>query len=355
LAEGIEVGVASREFNMSNVTIIAEAGVNHNGDVDRALEMVDVAADAGADAVKFQTFSADSVIAPGTPKAEYQQRSTGDGDQLEMVRRLQLNYEQHARIANHCRERGIEFLSTPFDEWAISILAKLNVRRFKVASGEITNRPLLEAVARQCLPIILSTGMSSLQEIRSAIDWVEVIWGRHATPSDLTLLHCTSNYPAAPADVNLRAMVTMRDRFQLPVGYSDHTLGVEVSLAAVALGATVIEKHFTLDRCLPGPDHAASLDPGELRELVSGVRVIGAALGDGIKRPTASEEPIRRLVRRSAFASRHLPSGHVLTRSDLIFLRPGVGIGPELVDRLEGRILARGVEAGRLISWDDLS
>ena len=335
--------------------IIAEAGVNHNGELPLALDLVDAAAEAGADAVKFQTFQAENVVQPGTEKAEYQKLHTGDGDQYAMIRRLQLDDDAHRAIARRCMERGIEFMSTPFDEWATDLLLGLGMRRIKVASGELTNRPFIEMLASRGLPMIVSTGMASLAEVRETVRWI-----REGSPGAnlgerLTVLHCTSNYPALPADVNLRAMVTLRDELGVPVGYSDHTLGVEISFAAVAMGASVIEKHFTLDRSLPGPDHQASLDPEQLRLLVTGTRSIELAFGDGIKRPTDSELPVRALVRRSAIARIAMPAGHCLSVTDLKFLRPGTGIGPENARLLQGRCLSRPVAAGQLLSWEDLA
>jgi N,N'-diacetyllegionaminate synthase len=337
---------------------IAEAGVNHNGSLDLALKLVDAAADAGADAVKFQTFRADDIVAPGTEKAAYQKTTTGDGDQHAMIRALELSEADHAAIVDRCRIRGIEFMSTPFDAWAADLLFRLGMQRVKIASGELTNRPFLERLARSGKPLILSTGMANLDEVRRAVDWLRDARRNALLPDAsgewLTILHCTSNYPALPQDVNLRAMSTL-GTLGFPVGYSDHTLGIEVSLAAVALGATVIEKHFTLDRNLPGPDHPASLDPTQLTALVSGIRAVADSLGDGVKSPRESELPVRALVRRSAFATRDLPAGVQLTEADLRYLRPGTGIGAEHAHELPGRTVARSVPAGRMLAWEDLA
>jgi N,N'-diacetyllegionaminate synthase len=335
--------------------IIAEAGVNHNGSLDLALKLIDAAAEAGADAVKFQTFQTHNVVVRGTEKAEYQKVHTGAGDQYDMIRALELGEAEHEALAARCRERGIEFMSTPFDEWATALLLRLGMQRIKIASGELTNRPFLEMLARQDRPLILSTGMATLAEVERSVGWLQA--ARPGVPAAqwLTVLHCTSNYPAAPADVNLRAMQTMASALATPVGYSDHTLGIEVSLAAVALGATVIEKHFTLDRALPGPDHQASLDPQQLRALVTGVRAVEAALGDGVKAPAANELPVRALVRRSAFLREALPAGHALAAGDLAFLRPGTGIGPEHAPELAGRRTARALPTGHLLAWEDLA
>jgi N,N'-diacetyllegionaminate synthase len=335
--------------------LIAEAGVNHNGRLDLALQLVDAAAAAGADAVKFQTFQTDNVVVRGTEKAAYQKTHTGDGDQYDMIRALELGEADHEALAKRCRERGIEFMSTPFDAWATDLLLRLGMQRIKVASGELTNRPFLEMLAQRGKPLILSTGMATLAEVERTMQWLRAARPGVADADWLTVLHCTSNYPTAPSDVNLRAMHTLGRTLGTPVGYSDHTLGIEVSLAAVAMGATVIEKHFTLDRQLPGPDHQASLDPAQLRALVSGVRAVEAALGDGTKAPTASELPVRDLVRRSAFVRHALPAGSVLQADDLAFLRPGTGIGPENVRELLGRRTARQLDPGRMLAWEDLA
>jgi N,N'-diacetyllegionaminate synthase len=335
--------------------IIAEAGVNHNGRLDLALDLVDTAAAAGADAVKFQTFKADSLVKRGTAKAAYQAQATGDGDQHAMIAGLELNEAQHDAIRDRCSERGIEFMSTPFDIWALDLLRRLGVQRLKVPSGELTNRPFIEALALQGLPIILSTGMATLDEVRRTVDWLDAARPGQCLRDWVTVLHCTSNYPAAPADVNLKAMLTLQAALDLPVGYSDHTLGTDVAIAAVAMGATVIEKHFTLDTGLPGPDHKASLDPSQLAAMVKGIRVVEAALGDGIKQPTVSEWPIRQLVRRSAFVTYDLPEGHALATTDLEYLRPGDGIGPEHSQALEGRRTARPLAAGHRLAWEDLA
>lgn len=334
--------------------IIAEAGVNHNGDLGRALEMVDAAADAGVDAIKFQSFRADTVVVRGTAKADYQRERTGAGDQFEMIQALELGEEQHYAIVEHCVRRGVEFMSTPFDAWSASLLLKLGIKRIKIASGEVTNKPFIQGLARSGLPLILSTGMSTLDEVCRSVEWLRISHPRSDTPDWLTLLHCTSNYPALSEDVNLGAMVTMREAIGLPVGYSDHTLGLEISLAAVALGAEVVEKHFTLDCGLPGPDHHASLDPRSLAELVRSIRSIESAIGDGKKEPRASELPVRALVRRSAFFVSDMSRGDVIGIDDLRFLRPGDGIGPEHVESLVGRRVRDDVVAGRKLSWDDL-
>ncbi len=332
--------------------IIAEAGVNHDGSLERALLLVDIAHQAGADAVKFQTFRADALVVAGAGRAEYQKRATGDGDQRSMLAGLELSEAAHIAIAARCAERGIEFMSTAFDEPSMAMLARLGVQRIKVPSGEVTNQPFLAELARYGKPMILSTGMCTLDEVAEAIAWIDT-----ASPggrAELTILHCTSSYPAEPQDVNLRAMLTMAEAFGRPVGYSDHTRGIEISVAAVALGATVIEKHFTVSRALPGPDHAASLESAELAELVRSIRCVEKALGDGTKAPQPVEIATRALVRRSIAAARTLPAGTVLTRADLTTMRPGTGIPPVTLEALVGRRLGRTVDAGQLLQWDTL-
>lgn len=340
-----------------SVFIIAEAGVNHDGDEDAALALVDVAADCGADAVKFQTFSAEKLVTRGAAKAEYQAQKTGPGDQFGMLKSLELSPAAHRRVEECCRRRGIEFMSTPFDEQAARFLLDLGMRRIKVPSGEITNEPFLSFLAATGRPLIISTGMADLGEIARAVEVVREARraaGVAAAPGDLTILHCTSNYPAAHADLNLRALRTIAEATGLPVGYSDHSLGTSASLAAVALGAEVIEKHFTLDCGRPGPDHAASLDPRGLAELVRGIREVEAALGSAEKAPRPSELPVRALVRRSVTLVRDLPAGAELRAADLALLRPGDGIPPGRLQEVVGRRLRRALPAGTSLTWDEL-
>ena len=346
-----EIEVAGRRIGSGYpVFIIAEAGVNHNGDVELAKRLVDVAAEAGTDAVKFQTFKAERLVSATAPKAEYQLQTTDAGEsQLEMLRRLELSPEAHRELQTYCQERGVLFMSTPFDEESADLLDELGVPVFKIGSGEVTNWPFLEYVARKGKPIILSTGMSYLSEVDEA---VRVI--RDAGCDQLVLLHCISNYPADPADANLRAMQTMATAFQLPTGYSDHTPGIEVVLAAVALGACVIEKHFTLDKNLPGPDHRASLEPHELQALVAGIRTAELALGNGAKRPARSEADNRLIIRRSLAAAFDISKGTVLSSDMLKALRPASGISPALVGHVVGRRARRSLMAGQLIAWGDL-
>jgi N,N'-diacetyllegionaminate synthase len=338
--------------------IIAEAGVNHNGDEKMALALVEAAAESGADAVKFQTFSADKLTRRGAAKAEYQKQATGDGDQHEMLKALEMSEDLHRRLFSRCAELGIEFMSTAFDEESLDFLVTLGIRRIKIPSGEITNVPLLRHMASQDLPLILSTGMADLREVVAAVEIVRaerIARGLARPMADMvTILHCTSNYPAECSDVNLRAMDTLARGTGLAIGYSDHTMGLAVSTAAVARGATVIEKHFTLDRLLPGPDHKASLEPDELTALVRQIRDIEQALGSEIKAPTAAELSVRDLVRRSVTSVRPLAAGTTVGKDDVALMRPGTGIPPADLDKVIGRRLARDICAGETMTWSDI-
>lgn len=341
------------------VFIIAEAGVNHNGDADRALSMVMAAHAAGANAIKFQTFATDLLIGPTAEKAEYQRRETGEGSQREMVRPLEMSDQLHRRLVERCRDIGIEFMSTPFHEAAADFLLGLGMTRMKVPSGEIVNHPFLRFLASKDRPMIVSTGMATMDEVLEALEVIATTRTRHgfqAPMADMvTVLHCTSNYPAACADVNLRAMRSIAEVTGMPVGYSDHTLGLAVSTAAVALGAAMIEKHFTLDRTLPGPDHRASLEPDELAALVRQIRDVEAALGSPVKAPTESELSVRAVVRRSVTARKTLAAGHVLSGDDLILLRPATGIPAKAYDEVIGRTLRTAIAEGYPLQWDDLT
>ena len=319
--------------------IIAEAGVNHNGDLAMACTLIDVAAAAGADRVKFQTFRADRLVTTQARKADYQIHATDAGEsQHSMLRRLELTRSMHDELIAHCRSRGIEFFSTGFDVESIDLLVQLGLDSFKIPSGEITNLPYLRHVGSYKKPVFLSTGMASLGEIEAALMALE----RAGTPrTRITVLHCTTEYPAPMAEVNLRAMLTIRDAFGVAVGYSDHTAGIEVAIAAVALGATVIEKHFTLDRNLPGPDHKASLEPDELRAMVAAIRNVEQALGVGIKCASPSELKNRPISRKSIVASRAIEAGETFSSDNLTVKRPGTGISPMRWDELLGRKAAR--------------
>ena len=331
--------------------MIAEAGVNHNGDLEMARRLVEAAARTGADAVKFQTFKAERLVSRSAPKARYQKETTGEGGtQFDMVRALELAPEAFRELRDCCLEHAILFMSTPFDEESADLLAGLSMAVFKIGSGEITNLSFLRHVARKERPIILSTGMSGLGEVEAAVAAIEGE-GNH----DLILLHCVSNYPTEPSDVNLRAMGTMARAFDVPVGFSDHTKGIEVSLAAVALGARVVEKHFTLDRGMEGPDHRSSLEPDELSDLVRGVRIVESALGHGRKKPAESEADTASVARRSLVAARDLEAGSVLTEDMVLLRRPGTGLPPSMRPYVVGRTLRRSVAAGTVLTMDLLS
>ena len=327
--------------------VIAEAGVSHNGDIGLAKRLVDVAVEAGADAVKFQTFKVERLVTPDAPKADYQLQAMGaDESQFEMLRRLELSPEAHMELFGYCRQRGILFMSTPFDEESVDLLEEL-VPIFKIPSGEITNLPFLAYVARKRKPMIVSTGMSYMDEVKIAVRTIEDVGN-----SSLVLLHCVSDYPANPRDANLRAMYTMSAEFSVPVGYSDHTPGIEVALAAVALGACVIEKHFTLDRSLPGPDHQVSLEPDELAVLVRGIRSVEKALGHARKEPVPSEADIAAVARRSLVAARDIPSGTVLAEEDVAIKRPGTGLPPAMRSKLVGKKAKEDIPIGTLLTLE---
>jgi N-acetylneuraminate synthase len=334
-----------------SVTIIAEAGVNHDGDLDRALALVDAAAASGADVVKFQTFRAAALVTGGAPKADYQKRTTdGAESQLAMLQRLELGRDAHLRLLDRCRQRNIAFLSTPFDRESLVFLTdELGCRTLKFSSGDLTNGPLLHLAASRGAAVILSTGMATLDEVADALGVLALGYlGRSPAGTDLaradlagaraegaaqlaervTLMHCTTEYPAPVAEVNLRAMQTLRDAFGLPVGYSDHTEGIAVSLAAAALGAVTIEKHFTLDRTLPGPDHKASIEPDQLAALVRGVTDVALALGSPIKGPTPSERANMAVARKSLVALRPIAAGQPFDEANLGIMRPGTGASP---------------------------
>lgn len=340
--DGFDVGPGRPCF------IIAEAGVNHNGELSRAKQLVDVALAAGADAVKFQTFKAERLATASAPKAAYQLHTTNrDESQREMLCRLELSEDAHKALWVYCQQVGIGFLSTPFDEDSADMLAQLGVPAFKISSGDLTNTPLLLHVARKGKPVILSTGMATLAEVEAAARAIRAV--NHA---GLILLQCVSNYPADPADANLRAMHTMAQAFQVPVGYSDHTPGLTVSLAAVALGACVIEKHFTLDRTLPGPDHQTSLEPGELRALVREIRTVEASLGHGRKEPVPSEAETASVARKSLVAAQDIPAGRRLTETLIAVRRPGTGLLPSMLPLLVGRTAVRDIPADTVLTQE---
>lgn len=352
--------------------IIAEAGVNHNGSQDMAKRLIDIAAEAGADAVKFQTFRADHVVSRHAPKAEYQTRTTDKAEsQLEMIRKLEFTEADHEMLIAHAKIRGITFLSTPFDLPSLQMLTgRFGMETVKIPSGEITNAPFLLEIARSAKRVILSTGMSNLAEVEAALGTLAFGFtlppgvtpsrdafartfasdaGQESLRGRVTLLHCTTEYPAPYAEVNLRAMDTLAAAFALPVGFSDHTQGIHIPVAAVARGARVLEKHYTLDRSLPGPDHKASLEPDELRQMVVAIREVEMALGDGVKRPSFAEWKNRDVARKSLVAARAIVEGEVFTAENLACKRPGTGISPMLLHDVLGRIATRAFSQDELI------
>jgi len=329
--------------------IIAEAGVNHNGDIDIAKQLVDKAYESGADAIKFQTFKAENLVTKNAPKAEYQKSTTGDGNQFEMLKKLELSKKDHIVLKKYCEEKGIIFISTPFDFESVDLLEKIDVPLYKVGSGDLTNLPLLKYIASKNKPIILSTGMANLGEVEEAINTIY-----ETGNNKLILLHCTSNYPTAYEDVNLRAMLTMQEAFKLPVGYSDHTIGIEVPIAAVTLGAKVIEKHFTLDRKMEGPDHRASLEPNQLKLMVKSIRNIEKAMGDGIKRCSKSEENTKSVARKSIVAGRDINKGEVITIKDISFKRPEFGLKPKYINLIIDKKARRNIKENEFITFDDI-
>ena len=335
------------------VLIIAEAGVNHDGDLNQALALVDVAAEAGADIVKFQSFDARSLATADAHLAQYQHRgelgenSDAAGGQLALLERLQLSREDHLALIRHCTHRGIEFFSTAFDLGSLQLLADLGVRRFKIPSGEITNLPLMRRIASLGESVIVSTGMAEMPEIGAAIESLEIAG---LPKQKITLLHCTTEYPAPIQDVNLRAMGAMASIFDVRVGYSDHTDGVDVAIAAVALGAKVIEKHFTLDRNLPGPDHRASLEPADLKLMINAIRKTESALGSDQKICTSSEKKNVTLVRKSIVAAMPIEEGETFTEENLTVKRPGTGLSPMLWDRVLGKRASRSFQIDERIT-----
>lgn len=337
-------------FAARKIYIIAEAGVNHDGDLEKAMRLIDVAADSGADAVKFQAFRASQMASSSAPKAAYQLERTDAGQsQMEMLQQYELSREAFEMLAEHARARGIDFICTPFDDESVDLVADLHPAAIKVSSGDLTNHPLLRRIASKGYPVILSSGMSTLGEIEDALQVV-----RAAKPPLVIVLHCTSNYPASPESVNLRAMDTIRRAFAVPVGYSDHTTGLEIPIAAAALGACVIEKHFTLNKKDAGPDHAMSLEPDELQALVRSVRVVELALGDGIKRVVDSEVDTRVAARKSIHLSESVQAGEVLSLEKLRFMRPGNGIPPSMTDFVIGRRARYALPKGHQLRFSDI-
>ena len=334
--------------------IIAEAGVNHNGELLIAKKLIDAAVKAGADAVKFQTFRANRLVTAAASKAEYQIANTGTNEsQFEMLEKLELSPEMHRELFSYCDRKNIIFLSTPFDEGSVDLLDNLGMSILKISSGEITNKPLIQHFASKMKPIILSTGMSHLGEVEKAIGWIDDIWDELDKKPQLTILHCVSNYPARLEDVNLNVIKTMEIAFRLPIGYSDHTMGIEAAIAAVAIGAKVIEKHFTLDRDMEGPDHKASLEPNELKGMVRAIRNIEKAVGDGIKKPAKSEISTKNIARRSLVAARSIKAGETVLFDDILIKRPGTGIPAEFKDKIVGMQSVNDISIDSVIKWED--
>ncbi len=330
--------------------IIAEAGVNHNGDANLAKKLIDVAKEVGADAVKFQTFKAEEVMTQNAQKAEYQKETTGaEESQFDMIKKLELTERDFEDLFAYAREKGIIILSSPFDKGSVDLLDELGVPAFKVASGEITNFPLLKHIARKKKPIILSTGMSTLGEVEEALKII-----REEGVEEIVLLHCVSCYPAKIGDMNLKAMETLRQAFALPVGLSDHTIGITMPIVAVALGACVIEKHFTLDKNLPGPDHRASLEPEELQQMVRAIRDVGKAMGNGIKEPTEEEEKNKKVARRSIVAKVDILEGTIITEEMLGIKRPGTGIEPKYIEEIAGATTKVDIKRNGRITWSKI-
>lgn len=330
--------------------IIAEAGVNHNGDINLAKKLIDMAKEAGADAVKFQIFKAEESTGKSAEKASYQKRNDPTQEsQLDMIRRMELPFEDFAVLQEYCSDSGIDFISTPDGTESLQYLVKLDVPFIKVGSTEVTNGPFLKEIGNTGKPVILSTGMSTLGEVEKALDILYETGNRN-----ITLMHCTTDYPTAIENVNMNAMLTLRNAFHVPVGYSDHTLGYEAAVVAAAMGAVYIEKHITLDRALPGPDHKASMPPDEFRAYVAHIRNTELLLGDGRKKPTEHERDIMNQVRRSILAKHRLEKGTVLTEEMFCYKRPGDGIWPEYAKILEGRVLKRDVGEEEKILWEDV-
>jgi N-acetylneuraminate synthase/N,N'-diacetyllegionaminate synthase len=338
------------EVGTGPVFVIAEAGINHNGELSRALDMIDAAWKAGANAIKFQTFRTDLLVSGAAPKAAYQAAGTGPGNQHSMLQSVELSFADHFQLKARCEALGIMFLSTPFEEESADFLEGLGIPAFKVPSGELTNRPYLEHLARKLKPLIVSTGMANLAEVKSAVRTIE-----DAGNSDIVLLHCVSQYPTKPRDANLRAMAVMRETFGCPVGFSDHTKGSAVAVAAAALGAAAIEKHFTLDRRLPGPDHGSSLEPAELTAMIADIHSAYAALGDGIKEPRPGEREIAMVARKSIVVITRIEAGERIEPHHIGALRPGTGIPPSCRDQVIGRRAARALSPDTVMQWSDLA
>ena len=338
---------------MDKVLIIAEAGVNHNGDIDLAHRLIDVAAKAGADYIKFQTFITELIIDVSAPKAEYQQQTDKAPDsQYEMVQKLELPFEDFSQLKDYCKLKGIGFLTTVADLVSLEKIDAFDLDFIKISSGELTNRLFLKKIAKQNKPILLSTGMANLGEIETALN---ILSSGSIKWEDITILHCNTEYPTPMQDVNLKAMISIREAFKTNIGYSDHTLGIEVPIAAVAMGATVIEKHFTLDKTMPGPDHSSSLEPHELKSMIDAIRNIELALsGNGIKEPSISESKNIPVVRKSIFSKTSIARGELITEENIILKRPGDGIPAIEIDKVLGKKASRSIKEGSKLSYNDI-
>ena len=329
------------------VLIIAEAGVNHNGSIQLAKKLIDKAVFSGADAVKFQTFKAKNVLSKNAPKADYQKQTTNLREsQFDMIKRLELDERAHQELIAYCKKANIMFLSTPFDLDSVDLLNELGLQIFKIPSGEITNLPYLRRIGSLCKEVILSTGMSDLEEIGEAI---KILTNAGTLKENITVLHANTMYPTPMEDVNLRAILTIQNKFDVAVGYSDHTLGIEVDIAAVAMGATVIEKHFTIDKTMDGPDHKSSIDPEELKAMVSSIRNIEKALGSSVKKPSKSEKPNISMARKSIVAKKSIKKGELFTEKNITIKRPGIGISPMKWDTILGKVAERDYQIDDLL------
>ena len=330
--------------------IIAEAGVNHNGSIVLAKKLIDKAVDAGVDAIKFQTFKSENLVTKNARKADYQKKNTGSESQYNMLKKLELSHEDFLELYAYCNKKEILFLSTPFDFESVDLLEKINVPLYKISSGDLTNTPLLRYIAKLNKEIILSTGMASLGEIETAINEIN-----KCSNNKIILLHCTSNYPTDYIDINLNAMITLKNAFNVTVGYSDHSMGIEVPIAAVAMGASVIEKHFTLDKNMEGPDHKASLDPIELKSMVKSIRNIENSLGSGIKKCNINEESTKAVARKSIVAAKDIKIGEVISYDNIVFKRPGEGLSPIYIDEVVGKICKESIEKDEYITFYNIS
>lgn len=339
---------------MKHVLIIAEAGVNHNGDMSIAKQLIDAAAEAGADYVKFQTFKTEKLVSPDAKRAEYQQRNMKedtDVSQFAMLKKLELSESNHHELIAYCKSKNIRFLSTAFDLESLDFLRSLGMDLFKIPSGEITNLPYLRKIGQMNTRVIVSTGMCVMEEISDAL---KVLESSGTQRENISVLHCTTDYPTSMADVNLNAMLQIANELDVSIGYSDHTLGIEVPVAAVAIGAEIIEKHFTLDKNLPGPDHKASLEPLELKAMISAIRNIEKAMGSGEKKPTEAEKKNMLLGRKSIHLAHDLPAQHYITTDDLEMKRPGDGISPMRMNDVVGKKLVRNASHNHKLSWEDI-